>query len=154
AHNVWTRVEVAVENDAATGTGIGTVSEGERLPMSTRRAVLTRLRRIHRHTRATGPCRLVRKEASELAPRRVLAALGQTVVVRHPVDREVFHGDQVNGVDDATAVLMGDVAPSPGDAFRRARARAPVFGARRCPRLRLAVRALDLRQRLVLTAQA
>ena len=90
--------------------------------MSTLRAILTRVRGVHRHILPTGPCCLVREEAGELTPRRVMDALGETMVVRHPVDRQILHGDQIKAVDDATAVLMGEVAPPPA---RCAHARAP-----------------------------
>jgi hypothetical protein len=72
---------------------------------------------VHRHRPATGPCRLVRKEAGELTPRRVMDTLGQTMGVRHPVDRQVLHRAHVKLVDNATAVLMREIAPSPACPF-------------------------------------
>jgi hypothetical protein len=39
-------------------------------------------------------------------------ALGETMVVRHPVDRQVFHGDPVKLIDDATALLVSRPLPS------------------------------------------
>jgi hypothetical protein len=56
-------------------------------------------------------------------------ALGETVVVRHPFDRQVFNGDRIKLIDDATAVLMGKVAPPPCDAFMHMRDCVAAFGA-------------------------
>jgi hypothetical protein len=43
-------------------------------------------------------------------------ALGQTMGMRHPIDRQVLDGDQVRGIDDAPARLVGNVAAPPGTA--------------------------------------
>src|SRR5262245_15325152 len=85
--------------------------------MATARAVLTRVRRIHRHILSTGPCCLVRKELRELTPRRVMKTLGETPVMHQPVDRHILDRDQVTLMDNATAVLVGEIASSPGEAF-------------------------------------
>ena len=49
--------------------------------------------------------------------------------MRHPVDRQVFHGNQVKAVDDAAAVLMGEVAAPPGDTLMHPRHHTAAFGA-------------------------
>ena len=118
--NVSTCVEVSIYLQSATGAGIGAVREGELLPMSTSRAVLTRIRGVHCHILSTGPCCLVRKKGGELTPRGVMNAFGQTMVMRHPVDRQVFNGDQIKLLDHATAVLVGEITPSPGATFMHA----------------------------------
>src|SRR5713101_9471960 len=97
-------VEIAVEDQPTTGAGVGAVSEGERLPMSTARAILRRVCGVHRDKAPTGPCCLVGEKCGELGPRCVMDAVGATLVVRHPVEREVRNGDQSNGVDDAATV--------------------------------------------------
>ena len=89
--------------------------------MSTLRAILTAYTRdSQRHTsdRPMLPCT---KGGCELAPRRVMNALGETMVVHHPIDRQIFDSDQIKGVDDAAAVLMGEVAAPPGDALMHPR---------------------------------
>src|SRR5262249_6047570 len=80
SHNILTGVEVSVSVQSATWTVLGAVREGELLPMSTARAILTRLRGGHRDKLATGPCCLVRKPCCERTPRCLMDALGQTVV--------------------------------------------------------------------------
>src|SRR5215468_12294995 len=112
SQNVLRGVEIAVEDQPAAGADVDAVSKGELLPMATGRAILTRVRRIHRHESPTGPCCLVGEGSGKLRPRRVSDALGEAMVVQHPVDCEVFDGDQIKGSDDATAVLVGEIAPS------------------------------------------
>ncbi len=118
--------------------------------MPTRRAILTGVRGIHRHILPTGPCCLVRKEAGELTPRRVMDALSETVVVYHPVDRQVLDGDQVKGVRNAAAALMREVAAPPRDALMHTCDHTPVLGALRCAFLLFAEAALNLGKRLFL----
>ena len=103
--------------------------------MPTLRAILTRIRGIHGDISPTGPCCLVREKVCELTPRGVMNALGETMVVRHPVDRQVFHSDQIKGVDDAAAVLVGEIAPSPGDALMHPRHHLAPLGTLRRPLL-------------------
>ena len=81
--------------------------------MSTLRAILTRIRGIHGYVLSTGACSLVRKEVRELAPRRVMDALSKTMVMHHPIDRQVFNGNEIKRVRDTAAVLMSKVTPSP-----------------------------------------
>ena len=151
--NVQARVQVSVEDDATKGAGIGAVGEGERLPMPTLRAVLTRVGRIHGDISPTGPCCLVREKVRELAPRCVMNALGETMGVRHPVDREVFNSDQIKGVDDAAAVLMGEIAPSTGDALMHTRHHLRRLARSGVPFSSLLKRRCDLRQRLFFSTE-
>src|SRR6476660_3776555 len=120
--------------------------------MATARAILTGVGGIHRHKLPTGPYCLVRKEAGELTPRGVMNALGQTVGVHHAIDRQILHRDQIKRVDDTMTVLMGEITTPPGNAFMDPRDHLPVFGALRRALLQLTVRALYLRQRLLLAA--
>src|SRR5690349_12782754 len=89
SHYVSTRVQISVDFQPTRRTCVDTVSEGERLPMSTARAVLTRVGRIHGDILPTGPCRLVRKTIRELVPRCVMNALGQRLIAYHSVDRQI-----------------------------------------------------------------
>src|SRR6476619_3355795 len=116
--------------------------------MSTARAILTRIRGVHGHNLPTGPCCLVRKEAGELIPRGVMNALGETMVMRHPVDRQVLHGDEVKRVHDAAAVLMGEVTAPPYNAFMDPRHDLAPSGALGCAFLLFGQATLCLRKRL------
>src|SRR5712691_8679931 len=77
--------------------------------MPTARTVLTRVCRVDRYKRSTGTCCLVGHEGSELRPRRILDAFGEAMMVHHLVDRQIFYGNDIESVDDATALLMGKV---------------------------------------------
>src|SRR5258707_13550855 len=85
--------------------------------MSKLRPALTRVRGVHRHKAPTGPCCLVGEEVCELTPRGVQDALRETMVVHHPIDRKVFNGNHVEPIDDVAAVLMREVAATPGAAL-------------------------------------
>ena len=121
--------------------------------MSTLRAVLTGVGGVHRDIPATGPCCLVRKQVCELTPRRVLNALGETMVMRHPVDRQILHRDYIEDVDNPAAVLVGEIAPSPPRAFMHARHHLTPFRALRRTLFFLAEATLHLRQRLFFSAE-
>ena len=124
------------------------------MPLATARAVLTGVRRVPRHRRSTGPCGLVRKAVRELTPRRVMNTLGQTPVMHQPVDRPRLHRDQGTLLAHATAVLLGAIASSPGEACRHpshSLTPLPAFGG---IRLRLAQAPLDRGQGVFLGAKA
>ena len=80
-------------------------------------------------------------------------ALGETVVVHHPIDREVFYCDQVKSVHDAAAVLMGEVAAPPGNALMDARHDLTPLSTLRCIVLFLRQTPLRLRQCFLLSPE-
>src|SRR5262245_39254214 len=69
----------------------------------------------------TGPCCLVGKEAGELTPRGVMNTLSKPMLMRRPIDRQVLTGDQIKRIDNATAMLVGEIAPSPAGDLMDAR---------------------------------
>src|SRR5690242_8661084 len=97
--------------------------------MATRRAILTGIRGIHRHKLATGPCCLVRQQGGELTPRRIMDAFREAMVVRHPVDREVFDRNQIKAVNDTAALLVSEIAAPPGNPFMDTGYHLAAFGA-------------------------
>ncbi len=116
--------------------------------MPTLRAILRRVGRVHGDLSPTGPGRRVREKVRELAPRCVLEARGEAMGLHHPIQRQVFNGKQVNLMHNASAVLVGKIAPPPRAALLDTRHhRAP-----RCPFRRalllLAEAALGLGERL------
>jgi hypothetical protein len=56
-------------------------------------------------------------------------ALGETMAVRHPVDFEILHRDQVKLIDNATTLLVSEVAPPPARAFMHPRYDSSALGA-------------------------
>src|SRR5665213_479012 len=106
---------IAVDDQATTEAAIGTLGKGQLVSMPAPTTGLTRVCGIHRHEPTTGTCCLVRQIRAELAPRGITDALGQTVMVDHPVNLQVFDTDDLEAVDDLPAVLMGEVLAPIGD---------------------------------------
>src|SRR5258708_27846463 len=121
--------------------------------MAALRAILTGVGGVHRDIPPTGPCCLVREEVRELAPRRVMNTLSQTVVVRHPVDREVFNSNDIKRVHDMPAVPVGEVAATPCDALIDTRHDFTPFRAFGRALLRFAQAALGFGKCLLLLAE-
>jgi hypothetical protein len=121
--------------------------------MSALRAILRRVRRVHSHESPTGPCCLVGQQVCELTPGGVVDTLGKTMVMRHPVDRQVFHCDQVKLVHDAAAVLLGEVAAAPRAALVDPGHHLAPLGALQRALLGLAQATLRLSERLLLMAE-
>jgi len=71
-------------------------------------------------------------------------ALGKTMIVRHPVNRQILDRDQIKLVDDAATVLVGEVAPSPARSLMYACHDLAPLGAFWRPLLLLAEAALRL----------
>ena len=59
--------------------------------------------------------------SDELRPRSILNTFGQTVIVHHLVDRQIFHNKYVKAIDQAAAFLVRKVAASMGDPFMDSR---------------------------------
>src|SRR6266567_1638234 len=56
--------------------------------------------------------RFARQLREKRRPRGICNALGQTMIVNHPLHMEVFDTDHPETVDDLPTVLMGEVLPS------------------------------------------
>lgn len=108
---------VTIHGQSATTTLMDPLSECLALTVSTLRAILARIGRVHGHQRRTGPCCLVREVGGELRPRSVNNAFGQAVVMHHPVDRQIFNGNDRKPIDQFTAFLVAEVAAPIGNAF-------------------------------------
>ncbi|HEX6478658.1 MAG TPA: hypothetical protein VF043_07425 [Ktedonobacteraceae bacterium] len=91
---------------------IDTFRQGHDLPMVTPAAILTRVGRIDFDNYPASFFRFAGQLGKEGRPRRVMNALGQTMIMRHAVDMQVFHTDDSMGIDDLTAFLMGEVIAS------------------------------------------
>ncbi len=120
--------------------------------MSTARTILTRVRGVHSDESPTGPYCLVGEEVCELRPRRVSDALGETMGMHHPVDREVLDGNQIELIDNATAVLVREVTASPSDSFIDARHDLAPLGSLWCPFLDHAEASFMQRRRCALAS--
>ena len=85
------------------------------LPMSTPAARLAGIGRVDFDELPASFCRFAGQLSKERRPRRVMNALGQTMVLDHAVDMQVLNRYHPVGSDDLAAVLMGEVVPSPRD---------------------------------------
>jgi hypothetical protein len=121
--------------------------------MPATRAILTHVRRMHRYIAPIGPCCLVGEVGGELRLRRVSDALGEAMIVQHPVDRQILNCDHIELIDDATAVLVGKIAPPPGDALMHASNDFAPLSTLRRPLLGFGQSALHLGERAFLGAQ-
>src|SRR5438093_1078122 len=92
-------------------------SERHLLAMSTPAACLRRIGRIDFDERSASFCRFARELGKECRPRGICNAFGKTMIMRHPLNMQVFDTDDAETINDLTAVLMGEVLTSPGNAF-------------------------------------
>src|ERR1700754_1270768 len=76
---------------------------------------------IHLHDTTTGTLSLVRRELHKLTPRRVGDGFGETMILQHPAYIQSLKGDDAVFVYQFTALFMGKVAASVGDAFMNMR---------------------------------
>ena len=120
---------VSVERHPAARTGMYTLCQCLFLAMPTARAVLAGVRGVHRYKHSTGPCCLVREKCSELRPRRILDTFGEAMIVDHPIDRQVFDGNHIEAVDQATTLLMSKVRAPVPDPLMDTRHNPPAFPA-------------------------
>src|SRR3989442_5104652 len=90
--------------------------QGHLLPMSAHAACLTRVGRVHSNRGPASFFRFAGQFPEKFRPRGVCNALGQTMMVNHPVHMQVFDTDHTEPVDDLPGLLMGEVIstePSP-----------------------------------------
>src|SRR5712664_2423936 len=106
---------VPIQYQATTHTRVDPLHQRFLLAVSTLRAVLACVGWIDRYKRSTGPCCLVSEMCSELRPGGILNTFGQTVIMHHRIDGQIFHRNDVTPIDEPTAFLMTEVAASVGN---------------------------------------
>src|SRR6266567_8574434 len=87
------------------------------LSMPTRAACLARVGRIDFDQDSPSFFRFGVQMGKEGRPRGICNAFGKTMGMHHPIDREVFHTDDAESVDNRTRMLMGEVLSTPCNAF-------------------------------------
>ncbi|HEV8190620.1 MAG TPA: hypothetical protein VGP82_03930 [Ktedonobacterales bacterium] len=85
--------------------------------MPTARAILTRVRGVHRPVSPAGPCGLAGEEVRDLGPRRVMKARGEGMVLHHGPHRQILDRAESILVDQAATLLRGAGAAPPADAL-------------------------------------
>src|SRR5258705_9592031 len=106
--------------------------QGHFFPMSTPAACLAGIGRIDFDERPASLFRFAGQLSKERRPRRIMNALGQTMVMGHAVDMQIFYTDDPVRIDDLPAFLMGEVLPSPRDTLMDSRHSLPVLPSLRC----------------------
>ena len=96
---------------------IGSHTQGHRLPMVTPAAILRRVGRVDFEERSASFFRFAREMLKELRPCRVTDTFCQTMIMNHPVDMQIFDTNDPKGVDDRSALLVGEIVTSPFGSF-------------------------------------
>jgi hypothetical protein len=94
---------VAIETQPAAGTEMDPLRQWFELPMATAGTILRRVGRIDLHKRATSVCCFVGEEGMVLRPGRINNAFGQTVIMDHPIDGQVWPDGQSHAAPRAGA---------------------------------------------------
>src|SRR6266516_4988431 len=106
---------IAVYQDSTARTIEYSFRQGHLLSMSTHAACLTRIGWIDFDKRSASFFRFARELSKECRPRGICNAFGQTVIMNHSVDLQVFHTDDPETIYDLAAFLVGEVVSSEGD---------------------------------------
>ena len=144
---------IAVQDQMAAGTAVGSLSERHRLPTMTPAAVLGRVGRVDFDHHSASFFRFAGELPKERRPRRVTDALGQTMVVKHPTHMQVFHADPPETVHDLAARLMGEVVASERNALMDPRHGLAVLATLLCACGQTGVFALHARQGVLFLAE-
>ncbi len=87
------------------------------LAMSTLATGLRGVGRVNSHNGSASFFRFADHLAEKGRPRRISNAFGQTMIMHHAIDAQIFHTDQAIVSNNVMAVLMGEIASKEGDAF-------------------------------------
>ena len=127
--------------------------EGHLLSVSTGAACLARVGRIDFGELASSFFRFGVQLGKECRPRGICNAFGQTMIVGHAVDAEVFYADDPEPINNVTALLMGEVLTPPSGPLMHSSHGFAVLVTLRCAAGQLGMLALDFRQGLCLLAK-
>jgi len=109
-------------------------------------AILRRIGRVHSYILPASLFRFAGQFAEECRPRGIVNALGQTVVMDHVVDTQVFHADDAIAIHNVAAFLMREVVTAESNPFMYPRNCFTVFASLRSPLSKLGVLALHFLQ--------
>ena len=94
--------------------------------LTTSRAILRRVGRIHLDHYTASFFRFARQDQYEFIPSRVTDALGEMMILHHPFDIQIFHGDRVELAYDLErrlvmkiGALASDLLMLPGQKLNR-----------------------------------
>lgn len=125
------------------GTSEYPFREGHLLAMPTLAACLTRIGRVDFHQVTASFFRFARQLREKRRPRGIGNAFGKTMVLDHPVDRQIFHSNQAVGLDNLATFLVREVFALPCNSLMDASDGFAMFVAFCCAFGKFAVLALD-----------
>ncbi len=123
------------------------------LAMSTDAACLTRIGRVDSHVVPASFFRFAGQFAEKLRPGGIGNAFGETMVVGHAVDVQVFYSNHAVVIDDLAAFLVREVVASEGNPFMHASHNFAMLATLGCVFGEFAMLALRLSQRLLFLAK-
>ena len=130
-----------------------TFRERHLLAMSTIAACLGGIGRVDSNVSSASFFRFAREFAEKFRPRGVCNALGQTMMVNHPVHMQVFDTDHTEPVDDLPGLLMGEVISTEPSPFMDTRHDFTVLAPFRSAFSQLSMLALDFGQGFLFLAE-
>jgi hypothetical protein len=125
---------------------IDTRTERHDLPMMAPAAILRGVGRVHSKVAPTSFFRFAGQFAEKLRPRGIMNAFGQTMVMSHAVDVQVFHTDDPIAIHNLTTFLMGEVITSEGYSFMDTSDSLAVLATQKCPFCEFTMLTLYFRQ--------
>src|SRR5450755_3189106 len=144
---------IAVKDQMATGTAVGSLPKRHHVPMMTSAAILSRVGRVHFDQHSASFFRFAGEVVKKLRPCRVTDAFCQTMGVNHPVHMQVFHADHSEAIHDLPTLLMDEVLTPEGNALMNPRYCLAMRAAFRSPLRQFGVFVLHLCQRFLLRAE-
>ena len=96
---------------------IDPLTQRHHVPVVAPAAILGGVGRIDFDKHSASFFRFARELGKERRPTRVMNALGQTMMVGHAVDVQIFRGNDTVAIDDRAALLVGEVLSTPGNAL-------------------------------------
>src|SRR5437763_261570 len=88
---------------------IGSLRQRHLLPMCAPAAILRRIGRVDLEELSASFFRFAGQLGEKGRPCRVTDAFRQTMIMNHPVDRQVFNGNDAESVNDGTRLLMSEI---------------------------------------------
>ena len=111
---------------------IGTLTQGHELPVVAPAAILRGVGRIDFDKLSASFFRFAGQLRKEGRPRGICNAFGQTMIMQHSLDLQIFHADHPKTVNNLPTLLMGEIVPFEGNPLMDSRNHLPMLAAFSC----------------------
>src|SRR6266487_3181529 len=111
---------------------IGTLTQGHELPVVAPAAILRGVGRIDFDELSASFFRFAGQLRKEGRPRGICNAFGQTMIMQHSLDLQIFHADHPKTVNNLPTLLMGEIVPFEGNPLMDSRNHLPMLAAFSC----------------------